>query len=770
MPDLNLRWLDPQPADPGPLDALDLHPLAARILAQRGFRSPAQARAFLDPNHYTPTPPAELPDLTLGVERLTQAVRRGEHVLVWGDFDVDGQTSTALLVQTLRAVGASVSSYIPLRARESHGVKPERLQALYRERQPDLLLTCDTGITAHAALAWAAAQGLDVIVTDHHDLGDSLPPALAVINPKRLPESHPLTSLPGVGVAWMLAAALLERFPQADLQAETLLDLAALGIVADVAELRGEARYLLQRGLPQLRRSQRLGLQTLYRAADVLPDRLNEEHIGFRLAPRLNAIGRLGDANPVVELLTTDNPARAQAIVQHLESLNAQRQMLTRQVMEGALAQLTRQPELAELPVLVLAHPDWPAGVLGIAAGQLAERFRKPVILLQTAKDGPARGSARSRPGVHITRAIAAQRDLLLGFGGHPQAAGLSLPRENLPEFRRRLARTVAAMLAEARLEPTLQVDAWLPWNEPSLELAQALEVLAPFGNGHPAPVLATRNLRLVHAAAIGRTREHLRLTVRDQEGHTQTVLWWRGAGEPIPQAFDLAYTLRVGDYRGQPQLNLTLTALRESRRPQIAVQSAAPQREILDWRDQPLTPADLLRRLDAWPEALVWAEGPARAAVRGSGREALRPAQTLVIWTPPPSRRLLLDALERVQPQRVILADDQTPPQEVKDLLRQVAGLVKYARRQYPEGLPLETLAVASAQRVLTVELALGWWAARGQFSFTLEGERVRFAPPHAPNPALQAETAAALKTLVQETNAWRAHYRRLPAQTLLT
>ncbi len=765
MPDLTLRWEDPQPADSTALNALGLHPLAAQILARRGFNDPAAARAFLDPQAYTPTPPAELPGLEAGVDRLAAAIEQGERILVWGDFDVDGQTSTTILVQTLRALGADVRYHIPVRAAESHGVKIPKLQEIVAVHKPRLMLTCDTGITAHEAIAWANDHGLETIVTDHHDPAETPPPALAISDPKYLPADHPFATLPGAGVAWLYASALLNRFQPPDLSADDLLDLAALGIVADVAELRGETRYLLQRGLQKLRQTRRLGLQTLFRAAEILPDRLNENHIGFQIAPRLNAIGRLDDARPIVDLFTTSNPHRAEAIVQHLEALNAQRRALTRQVLEGALAQLERDRALADLPVLVLAHPSWPAGVLGLAASQLVERFHKPVILLQAPPDAPARGSARSVEGIHITQAIAAHKDLLLSFGGHPMAAGLALAGEKIPHFRAVLAHTITQMRPT---EPVLPLDAWLPWEAPSLELAAGLEKLAPFGNGHPSPVLATRNLRLVQQRVIGRTREHLRLTVRDESGHTQTVLWWRGAGQPIPERFDLAYTLRIGDYRGQPQLTLTLTALRESRRPRTEIRAAAPQREILDWRDQLLTPADLRHRLQALPEALIWAEGPGREAVRGHGRDALHPAPTLVIWTPPPSRRALLEAIQRVNPQRVILCAASLPPLSAEDFLKQVAGMAKFALNQRAGKASALAMAVASAQRVPAVELALTWWAARGAFTFTQDGDQLHILRASQPNPALEKEVLPPLRALLAETAAWRASYHRLPPDAL--
>ncbi|MBI4772396.1 MAG: DHH family phosphoesterase, partial [Chloroflexi bacterium] len=424
-------WLDP-PDTPVP-DALRTavggHPLIAATLARRGLADPAAARAFLDPDCYTPAPPADLPGVPAAAERLERALRAGERICVWGDFDVDGQTAAALLVSALRGLGGDVTYHIPLRARESHGVKLPALREVL-DAGAELLLTCDTGVDAREALEYARSRGVEAIVTDHHSLPPSgalgglppdLPPATALVHPGLLPPGHPLATLPGVGVAFKLTEALLRRAGRAA-DCDALLDLVALGIVADVAVQTGDARYLLQRGLAQLRRTARPGLLAVFERAGLDPASLTEEHIGFQLGPRLNALGRLGNAGKGVELLLTPDLGRARVLALELEGLNARRKLLTDQTFKSALAQLERDPALGETAALVLAHPEWEAGVVGIVAARLAERFHKPALLLACPPGGPARGSARSVTGCDLTAALAAHAGLLASLGGHPMA------------------------------------------------------------------------------------------------------------------------------------------------------------------------------------------------------------------------------------------------------------------------------------------------------------------------------------------------------------
>lgn len=549
-----MRWIEPAPPrTPAPLP--DLHPLVNQTLIRRGLNSAEAARAFLSPDHYNPTPATQLPGLSAAVDRIQAAIRAHEPICVWGDFDVDGQTATTILVSTLQALAADVTYHIPVRAKESHGVNIPHLAEII-EPGAKLILTCDTGITAHQAVDYARSRGVDVVITDHHDLPVSMPQAAAIVNPKFLPVEHPLASLSGAGVAYKLAEALLESGESGMgdshsllVTRHSLLDLAAMGLVADLAILRADARYLVQKGLHVLRSTQRLGLKVMMEIAELTPAHISEEHIGFTLAPRLNALGRLSDANPAVELLTTHDPARARVLATQLEGLNAQRQLLTRQVTLAAEAQLRADPALLAQPIIVLSHPSWPGGVIGIAASHLVDRYHRPVILFSAPADEPARGSARSIEGINITDAIAAQRDMLLNYGGHPMAAGLSLETEKLPAFRKAISKTVAGMTGEVEIEPTLEIDGWLDLPALDMTLSESIEQLAPFGPGNKKLILATHNLRLKSAAGIGRNKEHLKLTVEDEHGIAQTVLWWNGSGEELPDLisraggrFDLAW------------------------------------------------------------------------------------------------------------------------------------------------------------------------------------------------------------------------------------
>jgi single-stranded-DNA-specific exonuclease len=743
------RWLDPQPADASPLSRLELPPLVAQTLLRRGINRPEDAEAFLHPERFTST---QFPGIESAVELIKLAIRSGDKICVWGDFDVDGQTSTALLVQTLQALNANVVYYIPVRGRESHGVHIESLKPII-ENGAKLLLTCDTGITAHDAIDYANSRGLDVIVTDHHDLGETLPNAKAIVNPKLLPEDHPLRNLAGVGVAYKLAEALLIENQKSEIV--DLLDLVALGLIADVALLQNETRSLAKQGIEQLRNTNRIGLRVMAELAGASFDSLTEETIGFTFAPRLNALGRLGDANPAVELLLTQDSARARLLATQIEGLNAQRRMLTKQVTDAAEAQLRENPDLLNQPAIVLSHPNWPGGVVGIVANRLVERHHKPAILFNESDDGILRGSARSIEGLHITEAIATQKDVLLGFGGHPMAAGMSLKKDDLPAFRRGLGKAIERQLGDIVFEePTLQLDAWLALSDLNLDLADSLELLAPFGAGNPELTLATRNVTLKSVREIGKTKEHIRLNVEDENGEVASFLWWSGAGEELPPTdtkFDIAYTLRATSYRGQRQVNLQFKEFRITEERPIEVKET--RLEIQDLRLN----ASTFERLNI--QTLVWAEGADKS--KGKSRFALTRADEFAIYTTPPSPAELRNALEIVKPKIVHVF--AVPPAEEKpdDFLKRLAGLCKFALNNKEGKTTLHDLAAAMAAREIAVELGLQWLAAGGQLSVSIEdGDVLLSKETREKNPYLQAELFTALRGVLNETSAYRKYF----------
>ncbi len=361
-----LEWLEPEPVliSADLLQAADDDRILAEALARRGIITSGQAEAFLDPGKYHPAPSHELPDMDRAVDRIARAIGTGEKIGVWGDFDADGQTSTAILYSCLQILGGKVEYHIPVRASESHGVSIPALEA-FIQRGVTLVVTCDTGVTAQEAVDFAAGRGIDFIITDHHTMPPELPKAVAVVNPQRLPEDHPLRPLCGAGVTFKLAEALFEHFGRSS-EAAQFLDLTAIGTIADLASLTGDNRYLVKMGLDQIRRSPRPAIKAILDQADINYTQLTEEHISFIVAPRLNALGRLSDANPAVPFLLATDVSQVSVLVGEIEVLNSQRKLLCDQVFQGALAQLQMNPALLDLPVIILSHPNWPVGVIGI--------------------------------------------------------------------------------------------------------------------------------------------------------------------------------------------------------------------------------------------------------------------------------------------------------------------------------------------------------------------------------------------------------------------
>ena len=765
------EWVDPPITDVSAAlrAAIGGHPLVAQTLVRRGFPDVLSARAFLDPDHYVPAPPHDLPNLGKAVERLEKAISDKETICVWGDFDADGQTATTLLVSALQGLGAISRFYIPHRQRESHGVHIDSLERLIREGV-ELLLTCDTGVTAHKAIDHAQSLGVDVVVTDHHDLPPVLPGAYAVVNPKMLPTTHPLRELPGVGCAYKLAEGLYERAERAE-DVLPYLDLVALGIVADVAVQVRDTRYLLQRGLEQLRHTERLGLRVLMEKANLDPMSLTEEHIGFELGPRLNALGRLADANVAVELLTTQDLIRARTLATQLEGLNAQRKLLVKQITQAAEAQLERDPLLLEYSALVLDHSSWPAGILGIVASRLAERYGRPAILIASPEGSVSRGSARSIAGCNITAAIAAHQEMLHSFGGHPMAAGVALDPERIPAFREALSETVKAIISEIE-EPTLQIDGYLSLADLTPDLVREIERLAPFGAGNPPLTLVTRDLRISSARVIGRGKEHLLLTLEDDAGGSQEVVWWQGAGAPRPQGrFDLAYTARSSDYRGEPEVQLQWVDARLTEEMVVPVRSPAIPVQVVDYRQEPGPLRRLSRLRDLEEDVQVWAEAAHKSQVGGQDRLELEPSKRLAVWTIPPSHGVLKAVMEQVAPETVYLFAVDPPHGYVQGFLARLAGLVKHSLASRGGRVRVARLAAATAQQEKAVRAGLDWLRDQGHFTVLHEeADEMLLLTGAGQLPKGASTSTSRLESLLGETRAFRAYFRRAGEEEILS
>jgi single-stranded-DNA-specific exonuclease len=760
-------WLEPETAQiPSELlTAVGGERFLAEVLLGRGLGDPDTVTAFLDPERYQETSPDTLPNMATAVERLYAAVKNSEPILIWGDYDVDGQTATALLYTYLKYAGAQVNYHVPIRAKESHGIQPA---ALSRHLKPEtrLFITCDTGISELEGIQLARMAGKDVIITDHHNLPEKLPEATAILNPKLLPAGHRLGELSGVGVAYKLIQALDRALTGG--KTPPAHDLVALGTIADLALLVDDNRYLVQRGLSLLADTQRVGLRAVYQSAGLQPETLNEESIAFSLAPRLNAAGRLADANRMVELLATDDSFKAEIIANEIEGLNAKRRLLSDQVLAAALEQVERDRSQLDQPCLVLSHPAWPGGILGIVASALVETYNRPAILFSAPSGGPARGSARSIPGIDITAAIEAQRHLLLTFGGHPMAAGLSLLPENLPEFQTGITATLAQLTGGVDFEETLILDAILPVTQLPDGMESALKRLSPFGPGNPSLTLLSRGLTIQFSRPFGRNKDHLRLSVADGDGKTAEVIWWRSKGQKPPEgSFDLAYTLKPASYKGHHELQITWLDARQTVG-ELAVATKKQALTVFDHR-QDDDPASTLRALGDSKPLLVWREGSHVSALAGANRLELSHADSLAIWTIPSSFATLQAALKTVRPREVHLFALEPEAIRLESFQQRLAGVVKYAIANKTGRAGLDELASALAHEPATVLAGLEWLQARGDITFEKDGGVLIFATGGVRDEVALEPALDRLLDLLVETAAFRVYYRHTAKYLLL-
>ncbi|MEQ8676811.1 MAG: single-stranded-DNA-specific exonuclease RecJ [Aggregatilineales bacterium] len=763
------RWIEPE-AVTIPEDfakAIGGHPLVAETLVRRGITTLEDAREFLDPANYTPASPFDLPDMQKAVERIERAINENETIAIWGDFDVDGQTSTSLLVSALKGLGAKVTYYIPHRQTEGHGIAIGSLGRLIDEGA-SLIVTCDTGIAAHEAIDYANSRGVDVIITDHHQLPPELPDAFVAVNPQRLPASHPLHTLPGVGCAYELIQALYSRAGRAD-ETENFLDLVALGIVADVATQTGDTRYLLQKGLNVLRKTERPGLKIMMEVAEINPAHLNEETIGFAIGPRMNALGRLDDANKAIELLTTHDEARARILVNTLEGLNNERRMQTKQIYQAALKQIEDDPNLLTYNALVLGHEKWDGGIVGIVASRLVERYNRPVILFTTPDESPARGSARSVNGLDITAAISEHKEMLLTFGGHTQAAGLSLPTARLPEFRRNLSMTVRRMMGKVDLTPTVTIDGFLPLNELSLPLVDDLARLAPFGAGNPPLKLATKRVKIRNQRTLGRGGEHLRLTIEDARDNVQDVIWWNAEEDQIPPGwFDLAYTLSANDFKGERQLQVVWVDAHPRDEP-IEDFSKRRDVEVIDYREVG-DPLDKLATIKTqYDDLMIWSEGTPDHDAQGVARDKLTSSPVLVIWTTPPHLDDLQNALTRVNPTTVILFGLSPRMDSVNGFLQRFGGAIKHVVNTQNGETTINALCGVMAHHAATVRAGLRWMQIRGHITVTENDGVLTIQNGGQKDDSQKSSTTTTLTQRLSETAHFRAYFNRADKDSLV-
>jgi single-stranded-DNA-specific exonuclease len=538
-----------------PIDTPGVHPLLAQLLCNRGISEPSHVELFLSADKRLEADPFLLPDIHQAVSRTYQALLTGEEIAIYGDFDADGITATALLVQGLSALGGKVIPYIPHRYREGYGLQIATLEKL-RKQGVNLVITVDTGITAIAEIQKARNMGLDIIVTDHHLPLASLPPALAVVDHKRSDSACQSAELAGVGVAFKLLQALLKGSGREEL-INSLLDLVALGTVTDMIPLTGDNRYWVKHGLELLNNTERLGLQEMMRCANLKQGNLDSESISWILGPRLNAAGRLDDAATSYRLLLTQDRLEAASLASDLEEKNAKRQRLTSELLERARENIIAAG--ADLPLLMTGDASYSTGVMGLVAGRLSEEFYRPVILF---KFGPetCRGSGRSIPEFNLMAALKDCRDLLSNFGGHTKAAGFTVPTANLTQLQKRLLDLAQTQLAGLDLRPHIDIDAEVPLSVFAGETFKQIQRMAPFGSGNPLPTFVSRHVEIVDRRQFGSQCEHLGLKLK-QGGTVWDAIGFRlgNRAQETTAYLDIAYNLDIDRWNGGEKLRLKL-------------------------------------------------------------------------------------------------------------------------------------------------------------------------------------------------------------------
>jgi single-stranded-DNA-specific exonuclease len=546
----------------------NLYPALARLLVSRGFSDPDSIDRFLNPRLSDLSDPFLLPGMDKAVDRIWQAIDAGQQIVVFGDYDVDGITSTALMIQVLGRLGAKARPFLPHRIDDGYGLAEETLQRCIEELHPQLVITVDCGTGAVASIKRAGRAGVDVVVTDHHEPSGSLAPAIAVVNPK-LGLNENSISLAGVGVAFKVCHALLKNGRKNGRQiAEKVdlrpyLDLVGVGTIVDVVPLKAENRILARYGLDQLNKTKSIGLQALVEVAGI-EGHLDAYQVGFLIGPRLNAAGRLGDAQAALELLLTSDPRRARHLAAQLDQSNSERQNIEKQMVEEATRKLDDSFDPNKHFGLVLAQKGWHPGVIGIVASRICQGYRRPTIVIALDETDEARGSCRSIEEFHIVERLTECSDLLIRFGGHAMAAGLDVRVASIEAFREKFNQVAARALEHVDLRPVQKIDAWIDLREADDRLMEGLARMRPFGLGNPTPVWGSRGVRLVGPPRVLKEK-HLKMQVADGAEQRDAIAFGHGRREIPAGLIDIAFQLDQNRYNGRESLQLKVQDFRAS-------------------------------------------------------------------------------------------------------------------------------------------------------------------------------------------------------------
>lgn len=680
-------------------------PLVERLLATRGITKPADIKEFLNPLETKTTHPNSFCDMPKAVERLSKAIDGEETILIYGDFDADGVTSTALLLRTLTHLKAKVAHFIPDREKEGHGLNVKALIKLMATLKPKVIITVDCGVSDVEQVTFINSFKIDVIITDHHEAPDELPAALAIINPKApnaldekltATEIEHLTSLAGVGVAFKLAQGLLEHYKQLSFVYD-ILPYVAVGTVADVVPLIGENRYFVAKGLEIISNGKHYGLKKLLENAGYnLEQGITSEQIAFGVAPRINASGRLDSVEEALKVLVSDNKQEIEMAIMSLENFNKVRQNLSENTFLEAEEMLRN--EGTQDSAIILFNPKWHVGIVGIVASKLVEKYYKPTFLMTYSEETKQiRCSARSVEGVNLYDSISANSEMLDGFGGHAMAAGLSFNTEKIAfeDVKKALNKTIKEMLGGKPLNPILKVDLQLEPNDVDGNLIADIERLQPFGAANPNPVFALNNVTLIQKQLMGSNKNHLKLIVEDSNHDTYNCIWWSKGQVSLVSGdkLDIAFCPQLNTFNGSTSIQLILQDVHADNlieeETEMAPQKKSSDIKIYDHRKKTdifssvndyVKTSDLKIAVFAEDKNVLSRLKPYKAlSERVFNRQSLQKNDVVMFFDYPASQEILEEIIAETSPKYLHFMNYEVKKLDEKEFLKVFSGMLKF-------------------------------------------------------------------------------------------
>lgn len=681
----------------------------AALAVKRGLDTKAKLKEFIEIKNYSPTDVEEFPKIDQIVDYILDFIKAGKKILIYGDYDVDGITSTSILVDGLKRLSSNVKYHIPDRFKEGYGLNKDVIQS-YAE-DIDLIITCDCGISNHDEVKYAKELGMNIIVTDHHDLPPELPKADFVISPRMLPEDHNAYWLPGAGMAYFLVKAIYKKLKREG-QEEDFLDLLLLAIIADVVPLVGENRYLYKSALKKLKNTERIGLRALYNELDINPSEINEKVLGFQIGPVLNSAGRIDNAEKGLELLTAEDFYKAAGTAAELKDINNRRKELSQKIYLQAEEAVDKNNKRG----LVIFNSEWHQGVIGIAAGRIVENYQIPAVLMTSNNENNLiTGSARSIDGININELISQCSELLEKHGGHAAAAGFSLKKEQLEKFKLRLQRLINDELNNQDLTRVIEPELRIQLNEIEADFYKKLRFFAPFGESNPEPIFYTE-AEVLNARRISQGK-HKRLVLSDGEKRFTALWWWAGELQ-LGRKQRTAFKINENIYRGSRSLQLEIKAIEPLEKEDISSSELSDRKKILEVIDR----RDItLDQLEIGKENTVYfLEGRTNISVYPViNRDYQRKAEMLVLISYPPSPDILREMIVLTDAEKIVLTDIIDNTLGFKEFIRSLMGIVKYIINQKNGVLNITDTSVFLSEEEITIKRALDYLSAKGLLNY---------------------------------------------------